>query len=57
MVAKLRAVISTNDSEYLNRFRDIVVELCGLNKKEKSMRKMALSLPHTFAFSCLLRGF
>ena len=31
--------------EYLNHFRDIVVEHCGL-KKERRMRKMALLLPH-----------
>ena len=31
----------------------------GLNKERKKerMRKMALSLPHTFAFSCLPRSF
>ena len=28
----------------------------GLNKEER-IRKMALLLPHTFAFSCLPRGF
>ena len=40
MVVKLRAVISIsfviNDGKYLNRFRDIIVELCGLNKNEKN---------------------
>ena len=28
-----------------------------INKKEKRIRKMVFSLPHTFAFSCLRRGF
>ena len=31
-----------NDGEYSNRFRDIVVEHSGLNKKEQ-IQKMALS--------------
>ena len=43
-------------TEYLNRFRDIVVEHRGLNKRER-IRKMALLLPYTFAFICLPRGF
>ena len=42
------------DGEYFNCLRDIVVEDCGRNKP---MTKMALSLPYTFAFSCLPRDF
>ena len=43
----------------LNRLRDIIVEKLKAErrKKERRIRKMAFSLPHTFAFSCLPRGF
>ena len=34
---------------YSNCFRVIIVEQSGINKE----RKMTLSLPHTFVFSCL----
>ena len=34
-----------------------VISLLNIVVVTRRMRKMALSLPHTFAFSCLLRGF
>ena len=52
---QLRAKMTVSTQNFL---RDIVVEHNGLNnKKDRRMRKMALWLPHTFAFSCLPRSF
>ena len=42
-----------NHGEYLSHSRDILVD----ERKNLRITKMALSLPHTFAFSCLPRGF
>ena len=35
----------------------LVTNIAVVTRKKERMQKMALSLPHTFAFSCLPRGF
>ena len=42
--------------EYLNHFRDIVVEHCGLKKERKKNEKNG-TFATTLAFCCLPRGF
>ena len=58
VVVKLRAVINISfvikwrwELEPFSRYR------CLTKWSEQERRKMALSVPHTFAFSCLSRGF